>query len=108
PKEEISEDAIMEAALEAGAQDIKNEDASYDIITEPQQFESVKKALDAKAIRYNAAEITMVPKNYVKLTGQDAERMLKLMSELDDDEDVQNVYSNFDIAQDEMEKISGQ
>jgi YebC/PmpR family DNA-binding regulatory protein len=106
PKEAISEEALMEIALDAGAQDIQNEDASYDIITEPAAFEGVKKALDGKSVKYSVAEVTMVPKNYVKLEGGPAESMLKLMSELDDDEDVQNVYANFDIPQEVMDKLS--
>jgi YebC/PmpR family DNA-binding regulatory protein len=108
PKEAINEEALMDIALEAGAQDINNEEASYDVITEPQAFEAVKKALDAKAVKYSVAEVTMVPKNYVKLAGSAAEGMLKLMSDLDDDEDVQGVYSNFDIPQDVMDKLSGE
>jgi YebC/PmpR family DNA-binding regulatory protein len=106
PKESINEDALMEIALEAGAEDIKSEDAVYDIITAPASFEAVKKALDAKKVSYTTAEVTMVPKNYVKLEGKAAESMLKLMSALDDDEDVQNVYANFDIPQEVMDKIS--
>jgi YebC/PmpR family DNA-binding regulatory protein len=108
PKEAISEDALMEIALDAGAQDIKNEDEVYDVITEPAAFEAVKKALDAKKVTYTTAEVTMVPKNYVKLEGKAAESMLKLMQELDDDEDVSNVYANFDIPQEVMDKISGE
>jgi YebC/PmpR family DNA-binding regulatory protein len=106
PKEAISEDALMEIAIDAGAQDIKSEDAVYDVITEPAAFEAVKKALDAKKVTCTAAEVTMVPKNYVKLEGKAAESMLKLMSELDEDEDVSNVYANFDIPQEVMDKLS--
>jgi YebC/PmpR family DNA-binding regulatory protein len=108
PKEAISEDALMELAIDAGAQDIKNEDNSYDVITEPQAFEGVKKALDGKSVKYTVAEVTMVPKSYVKLSGKEAESMLNLMSDLDDDEDVSNVYANFDIPQEVMDKLSGE
>jgi YebC/PmpR family DNA-binding regulatory protein len=75
PKESIDEESLMEVALEAGAQDIKNEEDSYDIITEPAEFEAVKKALEAKSIKPATAEVTMVPKTYVKLTGKSAESM---------------------------------
>jgi transcriptional/translational regulatory protein YebC/TACO1 len=85
-----------------------SEDAVYDIITEPSAFEGVKKALDTKKVTYTAAEVTMVPKNYVKLDDKASESMLKLMSELDDDEDVSNVYANFDIPQEVMDKLSGE
>ena len=70
PKEAINEDALMEIALDAGAQDIKNEDNSYDIITEPQAFDGVKKALDGKSVKYMVAEVTMVPKTLCQACGQ--------------------------------------
>jgi YebC/PmpR family DNA-binding regulatory protein len=107
PKESIDEDSLMEVALEAGAQDIKTEDESYDIVTEPSDFEKVKKALEAKSVKMTTAEVTMVPKNYIKLSGRDAEKMLSLMNDLEDNEDVQNVYANFDISKEEMDKLGG-
>jgi YebC/PmpR family DNA-binding regulatory protein len=106
PKESIDEDSLMEVALEAGAQDIKNEDESFDIVTEIQDFEKARKALETKSVKMSTAEITMVPKNYVKVTGRDAERMLNLMNELEDNEDVQTVYANFDISKEEMDRIA--
>jgi YebC/PmpR family DNA-binding regulatory protein len=106
PKETIDEETLMEIALDAGAQDIQNEENSYDITTTPQDFEKVRKVLDDKKIKYSAAEVTMVPKNYIKIEGKEAESMLKLMNALDEDEDVQNVYANFDIPQEIMDRIS--
>src|ERR1035437_250535 len=106
PKESIDEDSLMEVALDAGAQDIKNEDESYDIVTAVADFEKVKKALEAKSVKFTVAEITMVPKNYVKLEGKDAERMLKLMEALEEHEDTSNVYANFDIPKEVMDKLS--
>ena len=108
PKEAIDEDSLMEVALEAGASDIKNEEESYDIVTEVSDFEKVKKALEAKSVKFTVAEITMVPKNYVKLNGKDAERMLKLMEALEEHEDTSNVYANFDIPKEVMDKISSE
>lgn len=108
PKDSIDEDSLMEVALEAGAQDIKTEDDSYDIVTEPSDFEKVKKGLEAKSVKMTTAEVTMVPKNYVKLAGRDAEKMLNLMNDLEDSEDVSNVYSNFDISKEEMDKLGGE
>jgi transcriptional/translational regulatory protein YebC/TACO1 len=108
PKGSIDEESLMEVALEAGAQDIKNEEDSYDIITEPAEFEAVKKALEAKSIKPATAEVTMVPKTYVKLTGKSAESMLKLMDALEENEDVSNVYANFDISKEEMDRIESQ
>ncbi len=106
PGETIDEDTLMEIALDAGAQDIKNEEDGYDVITEPANFEKVKKAFDEKGVKYTTAEITMIPKSYVKIDGKDAEQMLKLMNALDENDDVQNVYANFDIPDDVMEKIN--
>ena len=106
PKESIDEDSLMEVALDAGAQDIKNEDESFDIVTEVSDFEKVKKALEAKSVKFTVAEITMVPKNYIKLDGRDAERMLKLLEALEDHEDTSNVYANFDIPKEVMDKLS--
>jgi len=106
PKEEINEEALMEIVLDAGAQDIQTTESSYDVVTEPANFEKVKKALDDKKIKYTVAEITMIPKSYVKLEGKDAEQMLKLMNALDENDDVQNVYANFDIPQEVMDKLS--
>lgn len=106
PKEIIDEDTLMEIALEAGAQDIKSEADNYDVVTEPANFDKVKKVFDEKGIKYNTAEITMIPKSYVNLEGKEAEQMLKLMNALDEMDDVQNVYANFDIPQEVMEKLS--
>lgn len=106
PKEEINEEALMEIVLDAGAQDIQTTENSYDVMTEPANFEKVKRALDDKKVKYTVAEITMIPKSYVKLEGKDAEQMLKLMNALDENDDVQNVYANFDIPQEIMDKLS--
>ncbi len=108
PKEAIGEDELMEIALDAGAQDIVNEETGYEILTAPADFEKVKKALDDKSVKYTTAEVTMVPKSYVKLEGAQAEQMLKLMDALEENEDVQNVYANFDIPQEVMDKMSNE
>ena len=108
PKDVIDEETLMGIVLDAGAQDIVAEEMAYDITTLPTDFEKVKKALDDKAVKYSSAEVTMVPKNYVKLVGKEAESMLKLMDALDEDDDVQNIFSNFDIPQDVMDKIGNQ
>lgn len=96
----------MEIVLDAGAQDIQTTENSYDVMIEPANFEKVKRALDDKKVKYTVAEITMIPKSYVKLEGKDAEQMLKLMNALDENDDVQNVYANFDIPQEIMDKLS--
>ncbi len=100
-KDRVSEDLLMEEALEAGAEDIYDDENNWVVKTEPKDFYSVKEIIDSNSNlpEYSIAEITMVPQNTVKLTGKDAEQMLKLMDALEDHDDVQNVYSNFDIPE---------
>ncbi len=105
-KTKVDEEKLMTLALEAGALDMRNEERHFEILTAPTDFEKVKKALEKNQIPMAVAEVTMVPQNYVHLEGRDAEQMLKLMEELEDHEDVQNVYANFDIPDEVMEKIA--
>ncbi len=105
PKAQVTEDILMEPALEAGAEDIKDEEDVWDVVTEPSSFETVKKTLEGKGLKPASAEVTMVPQNFIKLTGPEAEKMLKLMEALEDHDDVQNVYANFDISKEEMERM---
>jgi YebC/PmpR family DNA-binding regulatory protein len=105
-KKAIDEDTLMELALEAGAEDVKSEDDEYEVITSPASFETVKKAIKAKGIKHLAARIDMISSNTVRLEANKAEQMLKLMEKLEDNDDVQNVYANFDIDKDVMEKLS--
>jgi transcriptional/translational regulatory protein YebC/TACO1 len=105
-KKEIEEDALMELALDAGADDVKVEEGEYEVITSPAAFEEVKKALDDKGIKHLEARIGMIPSNTVKLEANKAEQMLKMMEKLEDNDDVQNAYANFDIDEDIMEKLS--
>lgn len=96
-KSHSDEDNLMEAALEAGAEDIRDEEDVFEVITPPEAFEDVKAALDAAEIPYGDAEITMLPQTVVSLAGSDAEKMFKLMNALDDHDDVQKVNTNADI-----------
>jgi YebC/PmpR family DNA-binding regulatory protein len=96
-KEKISEDALMSIVLEAGAEDLKIEENTYQITCEIKDFEAVKGALKSKNIEWQVAEVTMLPSRYVKVTGTDARGVLALMEALEDSDDTQNVYSNFDI-----------
>jgi len=106
-KSETSEDAAMTVALDAGAEDMKNapEEENYEIITAPDDFARVKDALENAKIPIASAEVSMVPKNYVVLEEKAAEQMLRLMDALEDHEDVQNVYANFDIPDTVAEKL---
>jgi YebC/PmpR family DNA-binding regulatory protein len=105
-KKSVKEDELMELALEAGAQDIRDEENEYEIITDPSSFEEVKNAIDQRKIKYIEARISLIPQTTVKLEAGKAEQMLKLMEKLEDNDDVQNVYANFDIADDIMERLS--
>ena len=96
---------LFEAALEAGAEDVKDEGDSFEVITDPTNFMEVREALLAAGLHFETADVTMLPQTQVQLTGKQAESMLKLMDKLEDNDDVQNVYANFDIADDELEKL---
>ncbi|MSN26456.1 MAG: YebC/PmpR family DNA-binding transcriptional regulator [Geobacter sp.] len=98
-------DQLFEAALEVGAEDVAEQDEHIEVVTEPGAFIEVREALEAKGFKHLNAEITMIPQTQAELEGKQAENMLKLMDRLEDNDDVQNVYSNFDISSDEMEKM---
>ena len=102
----VDEDRLMEAALDAGALDIKDSGKEFDVTTSPASFESVKKKLEESGFKSTYAEVTMVPQTTVRITGKEAEQMLKLMEGLEDLDDVQKVYANFDITDEEMERLS--
>lgn len=102
PRKEVNEDVLMETALEAGAEDIREEGDTFEVITAPQAFDAVKEALEAAAITYKLAEVTMIPKVYTDLSGKEAEQMLRLMEMLEDCEDVQKMYTNADIPEELM------
>ena len=91
-----NEDELMEIVLEAGADDMKDEGDVFEITAEPDAFDAIEAALGEKGIETASAEITMVPENTVKLSGEDAEKMQKLEDALEDNDDVQNVYSNYE------------
>jgi YebC/PmpR family DNA-binding regulatory protein len=104
-KKDIDEEVLMEAVLDAGAEDIRDEESAFEVITGVEDFDAVKKALDEKSLAYTLAEITMLPKSTVKLEDNQAEQMLRLMDGLEDSEDVQKVYANFDIPEETLEEM---
>ncbi|MBW1859808.1 MAG: YebC/PmpR family DNA-binding transcriptional regulator [Deltaproteobacteria bacterium] len=106
-KEGVDEETLMEAILDAGGEDIRDEETTFEVTTAPDDFEAVKKALDDRDLKYELAEVTMVPKSTVRLEDKEAEQMLRLMESLEDSDDVQKVYSNFDISEEALEKIGG-
>ena len=97
----VTEDRLMEIAIEAGAEDVHDAGENFEVITAPADFETVKEALEAAEIPLESAEITKLPSTYVDLKGKEADQMIRLMDMLDDCEDVQKVYTNADIP-DEM------
>ncbi len=101
----VDEDALMETALEAGAEDVREDNGNYEVITAVEDFDAVKQAIDSAQVPTIEAEVTMLPQSSTNLTGKDAEKMLRLMEMLDDCEDVQKVYTNADIPADIVERM---
>jgi len=102
-KDKADEEKLLNAALEAGADDMSDDGGVWEIISAPESFEAVRDAVKALGVEPANAEVAMVPQNYVKLQGSDARTMLKLMEALDDHDDVQHVWANFDIEEKEIE-----
>ncbi len=102
----VDEDKLMEAALEAGAEDLVTEGDSVTVMTEPASYITVKEALEKGGFTPAGGEVAMLPDTTVKLEGKDAESMVKLINALEDHDDVQNVYVNADIDDDVYEKLS--
>jgi len=104
----IDEETLMDAAIEAGAEDVvaNAEDRIFEVFTAPADFHNVKTAFDEAGLKYDQAELTMIPKNEVKVEGRTAEKVMKLLDDLENLDDVQNVYANFDISTEEMERIA--
>jgi len=96
------EETLMSIAIDAGADDLRNEGSTYEIYTAPESFESVLEAIKAKAIETVSAEVAMIPQTYVKVEGKAAQQVVKLMEALDEHDDVQHVHANFDIEEAEL------
>lgn len=99
---EADEESLMTIVLDAGGDDISENEGAFEVTTEPGNFESVRKCLEENKIPMSYSEVTMVPQTTVKLEGEKAQKMLKLFEALEDHDDVQKVYANFDIAESEM------
>jgi len=102
-KGKVDEDKLLSAALDAGADDMNDDESAWEIVSAPESFESVRDAVKSLGVDPSSASIAMIPQNYVKLQGKDANHMIKLMEALDDHDDVQNVWANFDIEEKEIE-----
>jgi YebC/PmpR family DNA-binding regulatory protein len=107
PKAQASEEKLMDLVLESGADDLKDDGDYWEILCDPSSYESVLEAVKAAGVTPENSEIGMIPDNYIKLTGHQASTMIRLMEALEDQDDVQHVYSNFDIDQKEMEEVAG-
>ena len=105
-KDKIGEEELMSIVLDAGAEDIGSEGKYHEITCEINDLDNIRKALVSKNIPTVTSEMTMLPSSYVKVTGEDVRQLLGLMEALEEHEDIQNVYANFDITDEELEKAS--
>jgi YebC/PmpR family DNA-binding regulatory protein len=106
PKRSATEEEIMELALEAGADDVRDGGDQWEVTTDPSQYGGVRDSIAKKGLTVESSDLTMIPKNTVKIGGKEAEQMLRLMDMLEESDDVQNVYANFDIEEAEMERLA--
>ena len=102
----VEEDKLLEVALDAGALDVKDNGKEFEVTVSPADYEKVKQKVEGAGFKPTYSEVTMVPQSTIKLSGKEAEQMVKLMDGLEDSDDVQKVYANFDIADEEMERLS--
>jgi YebC/PmpR family DNA-binding regulatory protein len=105
-KSQVDEDRLMGVVLDAGAEDVRDEDDTFEVVTQPEDFSTVKDRLDAEKIAVSSAQVTLVPKNTVDIEAKNVEQILKLTEELEDHDDVQNVSSNFNIPTELLDKAS--
>ena len=96
-KDQKTEDELFDIAIEAGAKDLKEDEGHFEIFTDQDSFDDVKNAVEGAGIETQAAEISMIPQNFIKLEGSDAQQMMRLYDAIDDHDDVQNVYTNFEF-----------
>ena len=106
-KNAVSEEKLMEVALEAGADDIQEDESNFEVLTSPEAFNKVTAALQTHQIPTVSAELAMVPQTWIKLTGKEAQQALKLVEALEDHDDVQKVWANFDISEEELVQLAG-
>lgn len=102
-KGKVDEDNLLSAALDAGADDMSDDGSAWEIVSAPEQFEAVRDAVKGLGIEPASAVVAMIPQNYVKLVGKEAQQMLRLMEAIEDHDDVQHVWANFDVEEKEIE-----
>ena len=108
PKEQASEDKMLSIVLDAGAEDLRDDGTEWEVLTTPEAFEAVREALNKAGVTPASAEVAWVPQNYIKLTGSAATQMLRLVETLEDHDDIQHVYANFDIDEKELAAIAAE
>lgn len=106
PKTKAGEDELLGIVLDAGADDLRDDGSSWEVLTPPAAFDAVVNALKAHKLEPENAEVAMIPQNYIKLEGKDAEQMLKLLDAIDESDDVTHVYSNFDMDEEQLASAS--
>jgi len=106
PKSAAKEDDLMNIILEAGGEDLRDDGANWEILTDPSAYEAVLEAVKAAGIKPEVSEVAMVPQNYIKLEGSQANTMIRLLEALEDGDDVQHVYSNFDMDEAQLEAMA--
>lgn len=106
-KDKVDEETVMSVAIDAGAEDIRSTGTTIDVITAPEDFEQVKETIERSSLQYAVAQVTMVPKTTVSVEGKQAQQVLSLIEALEDHDDVQEVYANFDIADELLESLKG-
>jgi transcriptional/translational regulatory protein YebC/TACO1 len=102
-KDKADEEKLLNAALDAGADDVNDDGSVWEVVSAPELFEAVREAIKGLGLEPASAEVAMIPQNYIKLQGKEAQQMLKLMEALDDHDDVQHVWANFDVEEKEIE-----
>jgi YebC/PmpR family DNA-binding regulatory protein len=102
-KGKIDEDKLLAAALDAGADDLNDDGGAWQIVSAPERFEAVRDAVKGLGVEPASAQVAMIPQNYVKLVGKEAQQMLKLMEAIEDHDDVQHLWANFDVEEKEIE-----
>ena len=107
PKKSATEEQLLNVVLDAGADDLRDDGEQWEIVSSPEAFEAVAEALKKAGIEVANSEVTLLPQTYVKLEGKNAEQMVKFLDALEEHEDVQHIYSNFDFDTRELEQVSG-
>jgi YebC/PmpR family DNA-binding regulatory protein len=105
PKEQAGEDKMLSIVLDAGAEDLRDDGSTWEVLAPPEAFETVRAALETAGVKPDSAEVAWVPQNYVKLTGPAAQQMIRLVEGLEEHDDVQHVFANFDIDEKEIQAV---